>query len=103
MEHLSGRNLSEIIGEGPMPVSRAVRVATQLCEFLQAADAFERTLDGRQFNLLLHGDLKPRKIRVLEGDEIKIFDFGIAKALSLSRKVTRNDFGSVAYLSPERL
>ena len=103
MEHLSGRNLSEIIGEGPMPVARAVRVATQLCEFLQAADAFERTLDGRQFNLLLHGDLKPRNIRVLEGDEIKIFDFGIAKALSLSRKVTRNDFGSIAYLSPERL
>ena len=103
MEHLGGRNLSEIIGEGPMPAERAARVATQLCEFLQAADAFERTLDGRQFNLLLHGDLKPRNIRVLEGDEIKIFDFGIAKALSLSRKVTRNDFGSIAYLSPERL
>jgi serine/threonine-protein kinase len=103
MEHLGGRNLSEIIGEGPMPVARAVRVATQLCEFLQAADAFERTIDGRQFNLLLHGDLKPRNIRVLDGDEIKIFDFGIAKALSLSRKVTRNDFGSIAYLSPERL
>ena len=103
MEHLAGRNLSEIIGEGPMPVARAVRVAIQLCEFLQAAGAFERTLDGRQFKLLLHGDLKPRNIRVLEGDEIKIFDFGIAKALSLSRKVTRNDFGSIAYLSPERL
>jgi hypothetical protein len=105
MEHLSGRNLSEIIGEGPMPVARAVRVAVQLSEFLQAADAFERTLDGRQFNLLLHGDLKPRNIRVLEreADEIRVFDFGIAKALSLSRKVTRNDFGSIAYLSPERL
>jgi len=103
MEHLGGRNLSEIIGEGPMPVARAVRVGIQLCEFLQAADAFELTLDGRRFNLLLHGDLTPRNIRVLEGDEIKIFDFGIAKALSLSRKVTRNDFGSIAYLSPERL
>ena len=104
MEYLGGRNLSEIISEGPMPVARAVRVTTQLCEFLQAADAFERTLDGRQFNLLLHGDLKPRNIRVLGAeDEIKVFDFGIAKALSLSRKVTRNDFGSIAYLSPERL
>ena len=40
---------------------------------------------------------------MLAGDEIKVFDFGIAKALSLSRKVTRNDFGSIAYLSPERL
>lgn len=103
MEYLSGRNLSEIISEGPMPVARAVRVAVQLCEFLETADAFERTFDGRQFNLLLHGDLKPRNIRVLDGDEIKVFDFGIAKALSLSRKVTRNDFGSIAYLSPERL
>jgi serine/threonine protein kinase len=103
MEHLAGRNLSEVIGEGPMPAARAVHVATQLCEFLQAAEAFEGTLDGRTFNLLLHGDLKPRNIRVLDGDEIKVFDFGIAKALSLSRKVTRNDFGSIAYLSPERL
>ena len=40
---------------------------------------------------------------MLKGDEIKVLDFGIAKALSLSRKVTRNDFGSIAYLSPERL
>jgi eukaryotic-like serine/threonine-protein kinase len=103
MEYLPGRNLSEVIGEGPMPPARAVRVAMQLCEFLEDAAAFEGTLDGRHFNLLLHGDLKPRNIRVLDGDEIKVFDFGIAKALSLSRKVTRNDFGSIAYLSPERL
>jgi hypothetical protein len=103
MEHLGGRNLSEVISHGPLPPERAVRIATQLCEFLQAAEAFERTLDGRQFSRLLHGDLKPRNIRVLDGDEIKVFDFGIAKALSLSRKVTRNDFGSIAYLSPERL
>jgi serine/threonine protein kinase len=103
MEHLSGRNLSEVIGAGPLPPERAVHIATQLCEFLQAAETFERTLDGRKFTRLLHGDLKPRNIRVLDGDEIKVFDFGIAKALSLSRKVTRNDFGSIAYLSPERL
>jgi serine/threonine protein kinase len=103
MEHLGGRNLSEVISSGPLPPERAVHIATQLCEFLQAAEAFERTLDGRKFSRLLHGDLKPRNIRVLDDDEIKVFDFGIAKALSLSRKVTRNDFGSIAYLSPERL
>jgi hypothetical protein len=34
---------------------------------------------------------------------VKVLDFGAAKSLSLSRKVTRNDFGSTAYLSPECL
>ena len=53
--------------------------------------------------MLLHNDLKPRNIRLMTGDEIKVLDFGAAKALSLSRKVTRNDFGSTAYLSPECL
>jgi len=103
MEYLEGQNLSEVIAGGPMPPPRAIAIAIQLCDFLEAAHAFEATIDGRQLRSLLHGDLKPRNIRVLEGDEIKILDFGIAKALSLSRKVTRNDFGSIAYLSPERL
>jgi serine/threonine protein kinase len=34
---------------------------------------------------------------------VRVLDFGIAKALSLSRKLTRNEFGSVPYASPERL
>src|SRR6185436_16379831 len=90
-------------GDGPLAPERAARVAVQLCQFLEAAHGFEATIDGRHLRSLLHGDLKPRNIRVLDGDRIKVLDFGIAKALSLSRKVTRNDFGSIAYLSPERL
>jgi predicted Ser/Thr protein kinase len=103
MEYLEGQNLSDVITGGALAPDRAARVAIQLCEFLETAVAFEMTLDGKARNSLLHGDLKPRNIRVLAGDEIKVFDFGIAKALSLSRKVTRNDFGSTAYLSPERI
>ena len=98
-----GRNLSEVIGDGPLAPERAAGLAIQLCQFLEAAHGFEATIDGRHLRSLLHGDLKPRNIRVLDGDRIKVLDFGIAKALSLSRKVTRNDFGSIAYLSPERL
>ena len=103
MEYLEGQNLSEVITGGALPAARAANIAIQLCQFLEAAHGFEATIDGRNLRSLLHGDLKPRNIRVLNGDEIKVLDFGIAKALSLSRKVTRNDFGSVAYLSPERL
>jgi serine/threonine protein kinase len=103
MEYLEGRNLSEVLTSGPLSPERAAAIAMQLCRFLEAAHGFEATIEGRSLRSLLHGDLKPRNIRVLEGDTIKVLDFGIAKALSLSRKVTRNDFGSVAYLSPERL
>jgi eukaryotic-like serine/threonine-protein kinase len=103
MEYLEGLNLSEVIATGPLNSERAARIAVQLCEFLEAAHGFEVTIDGRPLRSLLHGDLKPRNIKVTGDDRVKVLDFGIAKALSLSRKVTRNDFGSIAYLSPERL
>jgi serine/threonine protein kinase len=103
MEYIDGRNLSEILTEGALAPSRAVNIAIQLCHFLEAAHGFESTIDGRNLRSLLHGDLKPRNIRVLRADKVKVLDFGIAKALSLSRKVTRNNFGSMTYVSPERL
>jgi len=103
MEYLAGENLSDAIARGRFAPSRAVDVGLQLCEFLEAAHGFETSIDGKALRSLVHGDLKPRNIRVLEGDRIKVLDFGIAKALSLSRKVTRNDFGTFAYLSPEWL
>jgi serine/threonine protein kinase/tetratricopeptide (TPR) repeat protein len=103
MEYLEGLTLSEVIATGPLSSERAAGVAAQLCSFLEAAHNFEVTIDGRPLRSLLHGDLKPRNIKVTGDDRVKVLDFGIAKALSLSRKVTRNDFGSIAYLSPERL
>jgi len=103
MEYLEGLNLSEVIARGPLSSERAAGIAVQLSQFLEAAHGFEVTIDGRPLRSLLHGDLKPRNIKVTGDDRVKVLDFGIAKALSLSRKVTRNDFGSIAYLSPERL
>jgi serine/threonine protein kinase len=101
MEYLEGENLSDVIARGAVAPERAMDVTIQLCHFLEAAHSFETTIDGQALRSLVHGDLKPRNIRVLEGDQIKVLDFGIAKALSLSRKVTKNDFGTFSYLSPE--
>jgi serine/threonine protein kinase len=103
MEYIDGQNLSEILTAGALAPRRAVNIAIQLCHFLEAAHGFESTIDGRDLHSLLHGDLKPRNIRVLPADKVKVLDFGIAKALSLSRKVTHNNFGSITYVSPERL
>ena len=103
MEYVDGENLSDAIGRGPLPVARAVTIATELARFLDAAHRFEVTLGDRHLRALLHGDLKPKNVRITSDDRVKVLDFGIAKALSMTRRVTRNDFGSIAYLSPERL
>jgi hypothetical protein len=103
MEFVEGENLSDLIAPGPLDSARAVALVAQLCRFLHAAHNFDQEVDGRQMRALVHGDLKPRNVRVSSGGEVKILDFGIAKGLSLSRKVTRNDFGSLPYMSPERL
>lgn len=103
MEYVQGENLSDVISRGPAAPREATRIASALCRFLDTAHRFKTCIDGREFWSLVHGDLKPRNVRLSETGDIKVLDFGIAKALSLSRKVTRNDFGSMPYLSPERL
>ncbi len=103
MEYVHGENLSDVIARGPVEPGEAVRIASALSGFLETAHGFKTIIDGREFWSLVHGDLKPRNVRLAENGDIKVLDFGIAKALSLSRKVTRNDFGSMPYLSPERL
>ena len=103
MEYVHGENLSDVIARGPVSAAEATRITSELCRFLDTAHRFKTAIDGREFWSLVHGDLKPRNVRLSESGEIKVLDFGIAKALSLSRKVTRNDFGSMPYLSPERL
>ena len=74
-----------------------------MCDFLEKAHEFEATLDDRRIRGIIHGDIKPKNVRLNRAGEVKVLDFGIAKGLALSRKLTRNDFGSLSYLSPERL
>jgi tetratricopeptide (TPR) repeat protein len=103
MEYVDGENLSDVIRRGPLVPPRAVAIALELCRFLEDARNFTWVSGGREIRHLLHGDLTPANVRIASDGRVKVLDFGIAKALSLSRKVTVNDFGSVAYLSPERL
>ena len=103
MEYLDGENLSDLISRGPVPIDLAVAIAMELCAFLDAAHNFAAVIDGQPRRSVVHGDLKPQNVRITASGAVKVLDFGIAKAMSLSRKVTRNDFGTRPYLSPERL
>src|SRR4030095_2944367 len=103
MEYLDGENLSALISRGRLPAEQAAGIAIELCRFLESAHSFETVIGDREFRSVVHGDLTPRNVRITSSGKVKVLDFGIAKALSLSRKVTRNDFGTLWYLSPERL
>jgi serine/threonine-protein kinase len=103
MEYLDGADLSSLIREGPLEPARAARIAIQLCQFLEEIDRMQSTVEGASPLTLLHNDLKPTNIRIVSGDRVKVLDFGAAKTLSVTRRVTRNDFYSTPYLSPECL
>jgi hypothetical protein len=103
MEYVDGEDLAERIVRAPLPADVAAWVAGEICDFLEKAHAFEATLDERAIRGIIHGDIKPKNVRLNRDGQVKVLDFGIAKGLALSRKLTRNDFGSLSYLSPERL
>jgi serine/threonine protein kinase len=103
MEHVEGDDLSTLLQRGPLAPDRAIEIAIEVCSLLVTAHGLLLTVEGEPHQGVIHGDLKPKNIRIAPDGRVKVLDFGIAKALSLTRKLTRNDFGSVAYASPERL
>ncbi len=103
MEYVEGRDLSEVYAGRAMDPMVAARITQDVLEVLDHAHAFTTTLEGRSIRGVVHGDLKPRNIRLTPEGRVKVLDFGIAKALSLTRSFTQNVFGSVQYSSPERL
>ncbi|HWC97640.1 MAG TPA: serine/threonine-protein kinase [Candidatus Sulfopaludibacter sp.] len=103
MEYVEGQDLSDLTRKGPLAVEFATDTAIAVAETLENAHNLVVTIEGRDYRGIVHGDIKPKNIRVDMRGDIRVLDFGIAKALSLSRKLTRNEFGSVPYASPERL
>lgn len=93
MELLSGESLAGVIGNGPMPVDRFLRLAAQMVRALARAHDFE----------VIHRDLKPENVFVLSGEKIKLLDFGIARSTQDTRLTNVGEiFGTPEYMAPER-
>ena len=103
MEYVEGRDLSECIRTAALEVHEASRIAAELCSILNVAHKTTLEIDGRELRAIVHGDIKPKNIRMDTEGRVWVLDFGIAKGLSLTRKLTSNFFGSASYSSPERL
>jgi len=105
MELVEGRNIGEVLqNEGPLPVSRAVRIASQVAQALGAAHKLG----------FVHRDIKPGNIVLTTNDQgkemAKVLDFGIAKLRQAPGEaqsgVTMTSTGMVVgtplYMSPEQ-
>ena len=103
MEYVPGEDLAELLRRGRLDPARAAAVALAVCRTLDHAHTLQVAIGGKPFQGIVHGDIKPKNIRIDPKGDVRVLDFGIAKALSLSRRLTRNEFGSVPYASPERL
>jgi serine/threonine-protein kinase len=76
-----------------------------LAEKLQILLEVARGLEYAHAQGVLHRDIKPANIRVLEDGSVKIMDFGIAKLLHETTRLTVEGaaVGTVGYLAPEQL
>jgi eukaryotic-like serine/threonine-protein kinase len=107
MELVEGETLADRLLRGPMPAREALAVAQQIAEALEAAHE----------KGVIHRDLKPGNVKITPEDEVKVLDFGLAKALdsdlgssnisnspTLSRMATEAGIilGTAAYMSPEQ-
>jgi serine/threonine protein kinase len=94
MELLEGTSLAERLAHGPpLTLDAKLDVVIQLCEGLQFAHD-----QG-----VVHRDVKPANIRLLQDGAVKLLDFGIASITGATVTQPGAVVGSVAYMSPEQI
>jgi serine/threonine-protein kinase len=93
MEYVPGRTLRDIMREeSPMPSFRALELLEQVLIALSAAHAAK----------IIHRDVKPENVLITPDGEVKVADFGLARAVSAATTATGGTLiGTVSYLAPE--
>jgi serine/threonine protein kinase len=106
MEFLEGEPLDQRLMSGPLRPQELLAYADQITDALQAAHA----------KGIVHRDIKPANIFITSRGEVKVLDFGLAKAAALADDVTFDDspktgrltapgllVGTPGFISPEQL
>jgi eukaryotic-like serine/threonine-protein kinase len=105
MEYLAGETLASIIRAGlrsgdRLGIFAALRLIADCANGLHAAHEL-RTMDGRPLELV-HRDVTPGNIIVLYTGQVKLVDFGVAKAQGLAQH-QGTLVGKIGYAAPEAL
>lgn len=95
MEYLEGSTLEELLVSGiNWDYKTLSKVLIQVCD----------ALDYAHENGIIHRDVKPANIMIMEGSKVKVMDFGIARLdTSASMTQTGTALGTPNYISPEQL
>ena len=107
LEHVHGRDLRNIFDRGrqqgvPMAIAQACFVIMKVCEGLDYAHN-KRDQAGRELHLV-HRDVSPQNMLVSFEGEVKLIDFGIAKAAGKGSKTQAGILkGKFGYMSPEQV
>ncbi len=106
MEYVDGPNLKNFIQrllkqKGSIPRNLALYIVSQIARGLEYAHTVR--IEGQDVLNLVHRDISPQNILVSRTGEVKITDFGIAKAaIKLSRTQPGKIQGKFSYMSPEQ-
>ena len=94
MEYVNGKTLKSLVKKrGALTLPEVIDIMTQLLSAVMCAhDSY-----------IIHRDIKPQNVMILEDGKVKIMDFGIAMALNSNELTQTNSvMGSVHYLPPEQ-
>lgn len=95
MEHVDGRLLKDMVLDGPLPAAEASQIVEQVLTALEYSHRAG----------VVHRDVKPGNIMVTATGQVKVMDFGIARAISDSSATvaqTSTILGTAQYFSPEQ-
>ena len=94
MEYIEGRHLKQLLKKrGKLTLNEVIDIMLQITDGMSCAhDSY-----------IIHRDIKPQNIMILENGMVKITDFGIAMAMNSTQLTQTNSvMGSVHYLPPEQ-
>lgn len=103
MEYVPGADLEALLHQGPLAPRVAAEIIGQAAMALDAAHHARHPESGAPLSVV-HRDIKPANIRVTEAGEVKVLDFGIARARFDAREAETRSmrFGTPGYIAPER-